>query len=645
MIQKLKNLTKFQKQIIAMAVIAVVIVACFVVWAINKPQDKPVDEGAAEKPITFTYGFNETETEKIKAFTGKATFTFAAEKGKAGDLVAPLMALADDYSKLNPNIKVNFGQGKEDCRLTVDGVTTSVDINAEGLYAFLEGTETPYKFSVRKLFNTAFFGDPLGATWDAIKGYDLDGDVINAGGNIEFYNLGTKTDDLEFVRLQNEHGETTFYITDGIITINDFDSMGYDSVTVMSLVAFARAPIAVGKVAQPKEPAAYGINGLEGSVASMMVGGKNGEVHTIYIGDVVPNGTGRYMMYEGKKHIYMSNTYTELALNKAEDFLTAVYGQSIANGSIVYDAIDDIIIDFGDDRVVLKQLTDEETKLYTLNYSWKMTEPKRFVDEEVGYALANFANVGDLFYAASTTSSTGGTGLSTLESGEIVAGKATDEAIKEYGLDKPYRTFSWVTNGTVRCTVYFSQPDGSGNMYVYGTKETVKKAEDGSYTVEAKAELGIGKVNLSAYPSVALEPIQYRNDTLYAEFASTVSSMTFEKDGETHKISYFLNSEGKLDSAKLDGKATDLLTTKFVYEDIISCHILGEYRDAVPEKPDLKITLVKNGKETVLEFARVTTVKVHCAINGKGGYYISYDDLEELLTSYGKLLKGETIGK
>lgn len=637
-----KTLTKFQKQIIGIVAVLAVTAVLFTVYSLRAPKDDGNDtEESAEPQISFNYGFSEQELEALGGFSGTAEFCFAADKGKADALVAPLMALADDYAAAAEGISVSFGKGDNDMSLTVNGVKTVIDIDAEGMFRFLEDG-TPYAFSARSVINTALFGGTLDvAEAEPLSGYDLDGDVINSGGNIELYSLGSSVKDLEYVVLDNEYGETRLIVLDGSVYVNNAEGMTINSTTAMFLLSFARVPVAVGKVQDPTDKAAYGLDS-ESAVCTLIVADSDENVHTLIIGDVLPDGTGRYMLCDDREHIYMSNAYIEYALQPAESFLSADYGEAFSSSSTVFDAIDDITVDFGDETVVIKQLTDEETAQFTLNYSWKVLAPDRFVDDNIGFALSNYYRISDLFYSSSSSSGEASGGLTSLSSSEIVSAKATDEAIEKYGLDDPYRVFSWVQDGNLRCTVYFGTPDGNGDMYVYGTKETVEKNNDGEYTVKASVTLGIGVVNLNDYPNVAMEPVEYVNDALYAEYASSLSSITFERGDRNDKLTFIKDDNGKIDSIKLNGSKTDRQSALYLYKDILSCSVLGEYDGDVPE-PDLTVTLTKDGVDTVITFARVTTVKVFCTVNGKGLYYISYSDFETLIADYESVLAGEIV--
>lgn len=640
----LKKLTRFQKQLIAVVAVLVLSAVLFAVYFIRAPKNEGEDAASEEsrvEKIVFDYGFSDEETEAIKGFGGTAEFAFSAEKGKADSFVAPLMALADDYAKLNENIKVSFGKGDKEMTLTVNGTETVIDPRADGMFLLLEDG-TPYAFSARPIINTALFGNTLGvADAEPIKGYDMDGDVINVAGYVELFTLGESVKDLEYVVLNNEHGETTLYVIDGNVFVNDIKGMDVNSNAAMFLLSFSRAPVAVGKVENPEDLAAYGLDSDENAAGTLLVGDTKENYHYIRIGNIIPNGTGRYMLCDDREHVYISNAYVEYALQSTEAFLGATYGEALASAEKVYDAIDDITIDFGDETMQIKKLTDEERKKYTLNYSWKVMSPERFVDDKTGYALSNYYRIASLFYLQESSGAASEKGLTNMSTTNIVAAKATDETIAQYGLDKPYRVFSWVQSEKVRCTIYVGYPDGKNNMYVYGTKETLDK-KDGEYTVKDTVTLGIGVINLQNYPGITMEPVEYVNDTLYAEFASSISYMVFERGDETHKISFIKNSEGKVDSAKLDGKAVDRQSALYVYRDIISCSILGEYDGEVPE-PDLTVTINKDGEETVLTFARVTTVKVYCTVNGKGGYYMSYSEFETLLKDYETLISGKII--
>lgn len=642
----MKNLTKFQKQLIGIVTVAVVAAVLFAVYAIRAPKGDDKDK---EPALSLNYAFTAPEKQALADYEGTAVFTFKAEQGKADVKTAYIMALAADYAALSDNITVKYGSGTDDCAITADGKTTVIRSDDEGLFKLLEDG-TPYAFTARARFNTAIFGDPKGAEIEALKGYDLDGDVINSGGNIVLYTIGKSYKDVALAVVEkydgHEKSETTFYTYKDSIYIQNYESMTVDSTTAALVMSFARSPVAVGKVENPADDLSlYGLDD-ENLTATLKVIDKDENVHFLRIGKALPDGSGgRYVMCDDKKHIYMSSNYVSYALAEKETFLTASYGFAIQNNTDVYTLISDMWVQIDEDLVKLDLLTEEEKEQYSLNYTWKLTSPSRFVYDECGYAIGNIYNVGDVFIA-----------LSNLEAGTLVSADVNEATLKEYGLDKPYRSYSWVYGGLVRCTVHFSTPDpATGDMYVYAVHDYFKTDgdeavyEDGVPVIEQSYTIGIGKIADSDFSGqnisyINLTAVQYINENLFLEFFSNLDRLVFVKDGK-ESVFTFSKSEGATVAAKLDGESVDLQSVKYLYTAVTSCAVLGEYEvDTLPEE-SLRVILTVDGTETVISLTRVSTTKVYCTVNGKGKYYVSYDNLETLLSYYEIVLSGGTIQK
>ncbi|MBR6594261.1 MAG: DUF4340 domain-containing protein [Clostridia bacterium] len=622
----MKNLSRFQKQLIGIAAVALVAVILFVLYSVFSGGKE--EQGKA--PV-LNYGFSQAEETALKAFTGSAEFRFAAQRGKASAEVAPLMALAEDYTKLNGGITVSYGEGSDDCALTVNGETTVIDVGAEELYRKLKDG-TLYAFSARELYNTALFGESLGvAKYEPLPGYDLDGDVINAGGNIVMYSLGDKNEELSYVLINNEHGELKFFVIDGNIYLGGAEDMGLSTANTVMLVSYARQPFATGKVANPKALSEYGLDSQENATATLIAENEDGEVHVLLIGKQTPDGSGYYVRCDDRDRVYISSPYASYALRTPESFVTGSYGEALDKMEEVFTKVDDMAVTFEDgETLTLETLTAAELaeELKTRpNYTWKITGPDRFVTGDKGYTLSNFGNVGDIFYA-----------LSILSSEEVVSISTEAEVLAEHGLDKPHRIFEWVYNGSVRCKVFCSKPQ-NGKMHVYGVKEYLEK--DG--TVKSTANIGVGVVSTSDFPYMDYRIIDYVDNKLFTHYIDSVDTITFLKGEESHTVAFGKNKEGKIESATLDGKSVDLQSARRVYVEILGCTILEEYEGAVPEAPTFTVTVKQGKSETVLTFTRVSTVKVHCTVNGKGKYCIAYDDLEELMKDFNTLLKGEIV--
>ncbi len=636
----MKKLSKFQKQIIAVSAVALLAVALFAAYLIGKPEEKPAEE-EAPKEVQLNYSFTDEEKNALEGFKGTASFAFKTEKGKANAKTAPLMALAEDYAAMNGNISVSYGKGDVDAVLTVNGTEVSLDTEKDiKYYTNLDGAT--YAFNARSLINTAIFGKDLGVDEkQPFTGFDKDGDILNKGGNISMFSMGTKYTELMFVQVTNEHGEITFYSEPetGTPCITGTEAMMVDSSAAITLMSFAQNPVATGKVENPEALSVYGLDSDENATATILVAVDEENFRSIRIGKALPDGSGYYALCDDannkfKPYVYKTNVYAGYALMATEDFLSAEYGVKLAELTDVYSAIDNMCITMDGEEVKLKKLSDAEKKELPINYTWKVTAPERYIHSDNGYALSNFYNVGDLFNA-----------LSSLKSDDIAVAVPTEETLAEYGLAEPYRSYTWTVYDIVTCHVYMSQPDTDNNFYLYGVIDYYDKKSDTTYS----ETLGIGVLPTSAFRNedqvcyMDFTPLNFIDNKLFTDYVKAVDKISVTKDGETHIFRLEKNGEGELVGATLDNSKTDLQSVRRFYVDIIHPVIIGEHEGEVPDGVDLSITLTRDGEDTTIDYTRLNSVQVYATVNGQGGYYVNYDDLTPILESYQILLNGGIV--
>ncbi|MBQ3196390.1 MAG: DUF4340 domain-containing protein [Clostridia bacterium] len=636
----MKKLTKFQKQIIAICAVAFLAAALFAAYIIAKPDEAPKEE--APKKVVLNYSFTEAEEDALKAFTGTASFSFKAEKGKASEKLAPLMALAEDYAAMNKGISVNYKSGDADMSLTAGGKTTSFDVEKDIEY-YTNTDGKLYAFNARPLVNSALFGDTLGVDEkQPFSGFDKDGDILNRGGNILMFSMGSKYTELEFVQINNKHGkEITFYSDKktGTPAIIGAEAMMVDSSAAITLMSFAQNPVATGKVEKPEALSVYGLDSDENATATILVATDENTFRSVRIGKPLPDGSGYYALCDDaenkfKPYVYMTNSYASYALMAMEDFLSAEYGVPLEEMTDVFTAIDDMSVEMNGETVRLDQLSTAEKKELPVNYSWKVTSPDRYIHSESGYALSNYYNVGDLFNA-----------LSSLKSDDIRVAIPTEEDLAEYGLDKPYRSYKWTVYELITCNVHMTKPDDKGQIYLYGTIAYYDKENDSTYT----ETLGIGVIETSAFSNedkvcyVDFTALNFIDSKLFTDYITAVDSISVTKDGETHVFRFEKNDKNELTAATLDGRVADLQSVRRFYVDIIHPEIIGEHKGDAPKTTDLSIVLSRGKKDTTLAFTRINSVQVYATINGGGGYYVNYDDLAPILDSYKILLEGGIV--
>lgn len=608
----MKKLTKFQKQIVVLCCLALVAAVCITVYLVRS---RSGEDAPAEPPYTFTEG----EIAAIKAFDGSASFAFGAEKGAGDDFTAPLMRLAEGYAFYSSRVSVDYGSGGDGVSVTVNG--SALDFDADAHFKTLKDG-TPYATDARAFFNKALFGEELGASTDALPGFDLDGDRVNSAGFAYLYGP-IEREDIKGIKVKNEFDELTFVPVDGVFYLADTD-LDLAAATTSTLVAAVRAPVASGKVASPEQLSAYGLDSDENAKATIVLMDNDDNAYFIRIGKMLTDGSGFYALCPGKDIVYiLPSSISNYLLIPKEQFLVANFGTPLEQLTDVFTKIDDVTLNIGGDLLKAELMSDEEKKNHPINYSWKITSPERFVSDVFGYGLPNYGNIGDLYNT-----------LCALASDNVVEADMTDENLKKYGLDDPLVSYSWLYDGTTRCTVYFSRPNSDGDYYVYSEKSG-KNGGD-------KKKIGIGLIKGADFIYGGYTVADYVDAYLYTQYFDKIDSLEFTHGGETHKMTVSVGEDGIASGARLDGKEADLKNCQGFYRGLLVCTSLGEYEGEKP-KEIFSLSVTSGGKTTHFSFGRISSMKAYCSVDDRVEYVMDYEDLETLMSLADKLAAGETI--
>lgn len=620
----MKKFTKFQKQIIAIVSVLLVAALCFGAYFIFFN---------GEKELTASFAFNDEELSAIKKL-GRTNFTFAAEKGKATAEEAYMMRLAEGYASVNKKVTVSYGVDDEKCQV-IRG-TDSYVVDMEKSFIRREDG-TAYASTVRAFFNVSLFGDDFGIGTEALPGFNLYGDMVNSAGAAYIYDPIERAD-IKYVYVKNQHDELTFIPLNGTFYLKD-SVMDLNTSVSATLVAAVRAPVATEIIElkykddaeYKKLLASYGLDDDEKLNAAILIEDDDGNASYLKVGKALTDGTGFYSLCHSKKdRIYvMQQSISNYILVPKEKFLIANYGTPLENLSSVFSTITDIEIGIGEEEPLTAVfMTEEDKKNHPLNYSWKITGPDRFISGEFDYALPNFGNIGDLLNA-----------LCALSSDTVVSAEADEKALKEYGLDTPYRTYSWVHKGKdndTRCTVHFSKVTEDGYIYVYGVKENLKE--------NTKDVIGISRMLKSAFAYLEYGAMDYVDTKLFTQYFDKLDSMSFTRNGVEYVMNFTKDKNDLVTSARINGKETDLLSCRNFYKNLLHCYVLGEYEgEGDAPKELLEISLKVGGKTTVLSFGRISNMKAYCLVNGKTEYEMNYVLLETLIANADALIAGEVI--
>ena len=327
--------------IIALLVAAAVLLAGYFIFLYEPATDTETDEfyiltaegKDALEEIKGTISFSAEKDTLLADTTGSIVYKFACAVAECGD------------------IKVKTGDGSAFC--TVSANEKSVTFTKDEFFRCLDDG-TPYAFDGENMLVNAFLSlcgeEEIPLALRALNGYDTDGDVVTTTGKPFMYPSTTRSN-VKSITVKNQKTEFKVYRDEAS---SDFYIEGAEGVSLNSeafsyLVVNATYTCAEGKLENPKDFSQYGLDGDEGSTATVTVETLDGETHKLIIGDVDSTGSYNYARYDGKDHVYLllnSDVASTFAAG-GETYLTANLVYPISNTNDIY-SIDQMYLYFRD---------------------------------------------------------------------------------------------------------------------------------------------------------------------------------------------------------------------------------------------------------------------------------------------------------
>ena len=429
-----------------------------------------------------------------------------------------------------------------------------------------------------------------------------------------------------YVSIANTHGESKLYKS----VYEQFNTK--KATYIKSFYDFVCQPYAIGTVENPKELSCYGLDG-EG-VATV----KTSAVHKdcyLRIGNSVEGAY--YFALLGEKSdsnseitygdtVYILGDIVSCAFEEPLYFATEYYGQGNRDVHFYYTEIDWFKLTTEDESYEFYPISDSEKGEFGVNSKWKLTAPERLFRDGKSYENVNDANVCQMLYS-----------ICNLRCDNIVVKEPKDEDIARYGLDKPYRSYSYRTMGDIH-TVYMTKPDEEGKYYVYAKEDY---SEGCCYGTE------VSSIGVMEKPFEFMEYTDYNLviDTLFLKPLSEVKSIMINSEDGEHTIDISDMTDSGYPIATLDGETPDLLSYNLLsyYGALGMINIEFQYREMPPESGDMRIVLECRDETLSYNFYVLNSEKVHCKVNGDEDYLISRDAYDRVVKSYKLLLANERI--
>lgn len=434
------------------------------------------------------------------------------------------------------------------------------------------------------------------------------------------------TDVVLSVKITNTHGESK-------LNRSVYEQFNTKKATyIKSFYDFVCRPFAIGTVENPKEISYYGLDG-EGQATV-----KTSAVHKdcyLRIGNSVEGAY--YFALLGEKSdssseitygdtVYILGDIVSCAFEEPLYFATEYYGQGNMGVHFYYTEIDWFKLTTEDESYEFYPISDSEKGEFGVNSKWKLTAPERLFRDGKSYENVNDANVCQMLYS-----------ICNLRCDNIVVKEPKDEDIARYGLDKPYRSYSYRTMGDTY-TVYMTKPDEEGKFYVYAKEDY---ADGCCYGTK------VFSIGVMDTPFEFMEYTDYNLviDTLFLKPLSEVKSIMINSEDGEHTIDISGMTDSGYPIATIDGETPDLLSYNLdcCYNILRSIDIEFQYREMPPESGDMRIVLECRDETLSYNFYVLNSEKVHCKVNGDEDYLISRDAYDRVVKSYKLLLANERI--
>ncbi|MBR6918690.1 MAG: DUF4340 domain-containing protein [Clostridia bacterium] len=457
-----------------------------------------------------------------------------------------------------------------------------------------------------------------------------EGEEIGASNRFYMYSHLDR-EDMESIEVCNGYG-TYKMVKDenGSFYVDGYDGVALDAEKLSSLVTTCGSTLSKTRVTKAASDEKLEEYGLKDPSAYWIVTDKGGKQYKVYVGRALLTGGGYYCAFAGRASVYvLDTTLADTVLAPVETFVTPyiVFGVSQSD----YYTVDNFTVYKGKEkfisigRVAKEDQTNENALTENvLTYPVPYTpEPENFFAILMGYS----AFTGDSTYKLGVTAQT----------------------LEECGLDDPTYTVSFEYGDMTY--YYFLKDDGEGSYYVYSITypEIVSKIAKNSikymdYDLLRWISPYIFRRDITTISSIKVESADF-DDTFYLTHLEAV-----EKDDPILQV----GSESGVQITK----ERDVKSFREFYGDLLAIDIKdtipdiassGEDMDSFVANPEnltlhLEIKTLR-GQTLTYDFYRYSTRRCAVAVNGRFDFCVLYEQVKQIETDAGKLLRGEVVGQ
>ncbi len=449
----------------------------------------------------------------------------------------------------------------------------------------------------------------------------LDGEALGANNRILIFDHYERKD-IQEISVHNEYGDYSFYYNsaDEAFYVKDHEYAAFSKELFASLVVDTGYTLSTERVTTDCEDMSeYGLSD-EGlpyfTVTTRPDSEKNSESHTVYIGDLTPEGTGYYVRYAGRNAVYiLDSSLADTVLQPIETLITPMLAFPM-NTNDYYTVTDFVVANSEEPIVSITYLTQDEKEKEAMTSAYKMLYP-------ANYAV-NSTNYSEVLQV-----------LSDFQGTRTVALAPTDEEIAQYGLDKPAYSISYTYQG-IKQTVIFSEKNESGNYYAGSLLFNIIAEVDGS-TMEF-LEWGL---------------VDWVDPPIFMMNINSVKTITVES--ETAVRTFDLVGEGQelIVTERETGFKPEVQNFRQFYKTLLSFKLQGyvssdlDLEDTAAlaaGEPYLILKIETRGNVvTEYKFYPYSTRRAYYTVDGGGEFYVLRDMATKVITDAEKVMTNTVV--
>ena len=425
---------------------------------------------------------------------------------------------------------------------------------------------------------------------------------------------------LSRVNITNGTGSFSIYSdAKGNFFIEGAEKNLYNKQLLSELLLQTRYMLSDRYVDNPDKPSAYGLT-EDMCLAKAEVFSKDGQKHTVYVGNKELGGSRYYMKHADKEQIYVMDSSVSALFNDVRYYLAPNVVKPLEEQQRNY--LSDFAIYKNDEPFFACEIIPEEQRTGVLaNQLHRMTFPLK----------SHVLSIETLYDTFQKVASLSGAGV--VEYG-VSEKEKKDEVLEYYGLVKPSYKISYSF-------------DGETYNILVGKREIVEGAE--YYYVYSEYQDTIVPVDVQSLDFLEFDIVKFFQENVFQYNINEVSSIELKYDGKA--VSYAVSGQGEGISVTESTTAMSIDVPSFrqFYISLLNVTI-GGYSSVSgivsdTQKHELTFTVtLRSGEKIVFDFYGESTMSCHMIIDGKGGFKTDRKLIDKIVENSEKLLSGQPIG-